>query len=131
MMMSLRKSLSETSLPRPDPKFQTLLAHFSNSVSWVTPRSSVIASYSVRPGDLRVVLGSPPSRCLTTSVVRLSMPTLLTPATWRPSHLTRNLKFLYGSKRSGLTLNWATFASLGLDLTGHLLQLDHHEFGRL
>ena len=53
MMMSLRKSLSETSAPSPEPKFQTLFAHFSNSVSWVTPRSSVIASYFVRPGDLR------------------------------------------------------------------------------
>ena len=81
MMMSLRKSFSDTSAPRPEPKFQTLFAHFSNSVSWVTPRSSVIASYSVRPGDLRVLLGSPPSRCFTTSVVRLSAPTLLTPAT--------------------------------------------------
>ena len=57
MMMSLRKSFSETSLPRPAPKFQTLLAHFSNSVSWVTPRSSVIASYLVRPGDLRLRAG--------------------------------------------------------------------------
>ena len=50
-------------------------------MSWVTPRSSVIASYSVRPGDLRLLLGSPPSRCLTTSVVRFSALTLLTPAT--------------------------------------------------
>ena len=66
-----------------------------------------MASYSVRPGDLRVVLGSPPSRCFTTSVVRLSMLTLLTPATYRPSHFTRNLKFLYGSKRCGFTLNCA------------------------
>ena len=40
--MSLRKSFNETSAPRPLPKFQTLLAHFSNSVSCVTPRSSVI-----------------------------------------------------------------------------------------
>ena len=45
MMMSLRKSFSDTSAPRPEPKFQTLLAHCSNSVSWVTPRSSVMASY--------------------------------------------------------------------------------------
>ena len=63
-------------------------------MSWVTPRSSVIASYSVRPGDLRLELGSPPSRCFTTSVVRFSALTLLTPATYWPSHLTRNLKFL-------------------------------------
>src|SRR3712207_8392988 len=104
MMMSLRKSLSDTSEPSPEPKFHTLLAHCSKSTSWVTPRSRVMASYSVRPGDFRLLLGSPPSRCLTTSVVRLSMPTLLTPATKRPSHLTRNLKFLYGSKRSALTL---------------------------
>src|SRR5205823_2433992 len=102
MMMSLRKSLSDTSLPRPEPKFHTLLAHFSNSVSWVTPRSSEMGSYSVRPGDLRLLLGSPPSLCFTTSVVRFRPPTLLMPATYRPSHLTRNLKFLYGSKRCGL-----------------------------
>jgi hypothetical protein len=50
--MSLRKSLSETSPPSPEPKFQTLLAHCSKSWSRVTPRSRVIASYSVRPGDL-------------------------------------------------------------------------------
>ena len=61
MMMSLRKSLSETSAPRPEPKFQTLLAHFSNSVSCVTPRSSVTASYFVRPGDFRDVDGSLPT----------------------------------------------------------------------
>src|SRR5947208_8722684 len=107
MMKSLRKSLSETSAPRPEQKFQTLLAHFSNSVSCVTPRSKVIASYSVRPGDLRLLLGSPPSRCFTTSVVRFNMPTLLTPATYFPSHLTRNLKFLYGSNRCAFTVNCA------------------------
>src|ERR687887_2692186 len=101
MRMSLRKSLSETSAPRPAPQFHTLLAHCSNSVSCVTPRSRVIASYSVRPGDLRLEDGSPPSRCLTASVVRFSALTLLTPATYRFSHLTLNLKFLYGSKRSG------------------------------
>src|SRR3954453_19097343 len=64
MMMSLRKSFRDTSAPSPEPKFQTLFAHFSNSVSWVTPRSSVMASYSVRPGDLRLGLGAPPPRCL-------------------------------------------------------------------
>src|SRR5206468_7098342 len=130
MMRSLRKSFSDTSAPRPEPKFQTLLAHFSNSVSWVTPRSRVMASYSVRPGDLRLLLGSPPSRCLTTSVVRFSMPTLLTPATYRPSHLTRNLKFLYGSKRCALTVNWATgvlLPALRHDLSSDLLDLDDHE----
>src|SRR6266496_2875394 len=131
-MMGLRKSRRDTSAPSPAPKFQTLFAHCSNSLSWVTPRSSVIASYSVRPGDLRLLLGSPPSRCLTTSVVRLSVLTLLTPATYLLSHLTRNLKFLYGSKRWALTLNWAMvtpFAS-DFDLSGDLLQLDHHELGR-
>src|SRR5438105_11760126 len=127
MMMSLRKSLSETSDPKPEPKFQTLLAHFSNSESWVTPRSRVIASYSVRPGDFRLLLGSPPSRCLTTSVVRLSMPTLLIPATNRPSHFTRNLKFLYGSKRVALTLNWATRGVLLCLRAGDLLDLQDHE----
>src|SRR5215470_1372041 len=100
--MSLRKSLRDTSEPSALPRLHTLLAHFSNSVSCVMPRSSMIASYSVRPGDLRLLLGSPPSRCLTTSVVRLSAPTLLTPATYLLSHLTRNLKFLYGSNRCGL-----------------------------
>ena len=45
------------------------------------PRSSVTASNSERPGDLRLLLGSPPSRCLTTSVVRLSALTLEMPAT--------------------------------------------------
>src|SRR4051794_22546935 len=105
MVRSLRKSASDTSAPRPDPKFQILLAHCSKSTSWVTPRSIVMGSYSVRPGDLRLDDGSPPSRCLTTSVVRFRPPTLLTPATYRPSHFTRNLKFLYGSKRCAFTLN--------------------------
>src|SRR5947209_5136476 len=107
MMMSLRKSLNETSAPSPEPKFQTLLAHFSNSVSCVTPRSSVMASNSVRPGDFLDEDGSPPSRCFTTSVVRFRLETLLTPATYLPSHFTRNLKFLYGSKRWAFTLNCA------------------------
>src|SRR6476619_2776014 len=108
MMMSFRKSLSDTSAPRPEPKFQTLLAHCSNSLSCVTPRSRVIASYSVRPGDLRLLLGSPPSRCFTTSVVRFRAPAFDTPATSRPSHFNRNLKFLYGSNLVGFTLNCAT-----------------------
>src|SRR5947207_11430776 len=107
MITSLRKSLSETSAPRPEPKFHTLFAHFSNSVSCVTPRSRVIASYSVRPGDFRLLLGSPPSRCFTTSVVRFKALHLLTPATYFPSHLRRNLKFLYGSNLCALTVNWA------------------------
>src|SRR3989337_2524689 len=107
MMTSLRKSFRETSEPAPAPKFHTLFAHASNSVSWVTPRSRVTGSYSVRPGDLWLVLGSPPSRCDTTSVVRRRALILLTPATYRPSHLILNLKFLYGSKRCGFTLNCA------------------------
>src|SRR6185295_4749519 len=91
-----------------------------------------MASNSVRPGDLRLLEGSPPSRCLTTSVVFLSMPTLLTPATYLPSHFTRNLKFLYGSKRVALTLNWAMISSLlNLDLSGELLDLDDHKLCRL
>src|SRR6185295_18853460 len=132
MMTSLRKSLSDTSAPSPEPKFQTLLAHCSNSLSCVTPRSKVIASYSVRPGDLRLLEGSPPSRCLTTSVVRFNALTLLTPATYLPSHFTRNLKFLYGSKRCAFTLNWAMISSLlNLDLSGELLDLDDHKLCRL
>src|SRR5258705_1510603 len=110
-MMSLRKSFSDTSAPRPALKFHTLLAQLLNSRSCVTPRSSVIASYSVRPGDFRLLLGSPPSRCFTTSVVRLRALHLLTPATYLPSHLRRNLKFLYGSNRCALTVNCAIMVS--------------------
>src|SRR6266851_714643 len=113
-MRSLRKSLRETSAPRPALIAQTLFAHRSNSGSCVTPRSRVIASNLLRPGDLRPVLGSPPSRCSTTSVVRFRALHLLTPATYLPSHFSRNLKFLYGSKRWGLTLNCA--------MTHHLLR---------
>src|SRR2546422_2188315 len=140
-MTSLRKSLSETSAPRPAPKFQPLFAHCSKSLSCVTPRSSVMASNLLRPGDLRPVLGSPPSRCSTTSVVRLSALTLLMPATYRPSHFSRNLKFLYGSNRWVLTLNCAipvlppvralASSASGLDLAGDLLDLDHDELSRL
>src|SRR5262245_16250920 len=148
MMMSLRKFWRETSAPSPAPKFHTLLAHRSNSRSWVTPRSSVMGSYLVRPGDLRPVDGSPPSRCSTTSVERLSEEHLHTPATYLPSHFTRNLKFLYGSKRCALTENWAMPVLLTVcgrasrvagrassgsrrNLAGDLLDADHHEFGRL
>ena len=47
-----------------------------------------------------------PLRCRTTSVVRLSGLTLLTPSTVLPSaFFTRNLKFLYGSTRCALTVN--------------------------
>src|SRR5512134_3915076 len=131
MMMSFRKSFSETSAPRALPKFQTLLAHLVNSTSCVTPRLSVTASNLLRPGDLRFVLESPPSRCSTSSVVRFRDVILLTPATYLPSHFTRNLKFLYGSKRLALTLNWAIARSLGLDLSGQLLDLDVDELRRL
>src|SRR5437899_12835633 len=110
--MSFRKSCSDVSEPSPAPKFHTLLAHCSNSLSWVTPRSSMIASNSVRPGDFRLLLGSPPSRCFTTSVVRFNAPTLLIPATYLLSHLTRNLKFLYGSNRCAFTVNCAIAFSL-------------------
>src|SRR5205807_6402477 len=106
--MFFRKFASETSVPSPAPSFHTLFAQFSNSRSWVTPLSRVIASYSVRPGDLWLVLGSPPVLYLTTSVVRLSEDILLSPATYLPSHLIRNLKFLYGSTLAGFTLNWGT-----------------------
>src|ERR1700730_18308658 len=91
-MMSFRKSFSDTSAPSPARTCQTLPAQSSNSV---------------RPGDFRLLLGSPPSRCLTTSVVRLRVLHLLTPATYFPSHLRRNLKFLYGSNRWALTVNCA------------------------
>src|SRR6266851_3205914 len=131
-IISLRKSLSDTSCPRFTPYCQTLFAHCSNSLSCVTPRSRVIASYSVRPGDLRLELGSPPSRCLTTSVVRFKALTLLTPKTYLPSHLRRNLKFLYGSKRSLFAVNWAMVCPpLYLYLTGDLLDLDNNELGGL
>src|ERR1044072_6791711 len=43
----------------------------------------------------------------------------------------RNLKFLYGSNRCGLTLNWAITSSSCLDLASHLLDLDDHELGGL
>src|SRR3990172_6341045 len=101
MMTSLR----ETSAPRPLPSLHTLLAHASNSASWVRPRSRVIGSNSVRPGVFRLELGSPPARTWETAVTRLSALILLTPATYLPSHLTRNLKFLYGSNLFGLTVN--------------------------
>src|SRR6266545_1371546 len=128
--MSLRKSFSELSAPSPALRFQTLAAQRSNSTSCVTPRSSVIASNSVRPGDLRLLFGSPPCRCRTTSVVRFRAVILLTPATNRPSHLMRNLKFLYGSKRCVFTANSGIGASSGLDLAGHLLDPDDDELGR-
>ena len=52
------------------------------------------ASETSCPIDFRVVLGSPPLRCLTASVVFSRPLTLLTPATYSPSHFTLNLKFL-------------------------------------
>jgi hypothetical protein len=50
-------SFSETSAARPKLKFPDLVRPYSNSVSCVTPRSSVIASYLVRAGDFRLVEG--------------------------------------------------------------------------
>src|SRR5260370_33517333 len=91
-----------------------------------------MGSNSFRPGDLRLVDGSPPSRWVTTCVVRLSPLTLLMPATYRPSHFTRNLKFLYGSFRWVFTLNCAMrFLLSSLSLSSHLLDLDDDELGRL
>src|SRR5215469_10134320 len=123
-MMSLRKSLGETSDPSPAPKPRTLLAQFPNSVSWVTPRSNVTESYLVLPGDLRLPKESPPSRYLTISVA-CAGPTLslFMPATYLPSHFNRNLKFLYGSDRCGFALNpgmispftWRSETVLGME----------------
>src|ERR1700722_2903431 len=105
--MSLRKLASETSEPSPAPKFHTSPAQSWKAMSMVRPRSRVIASYLVLPGDLWSVEGSPPARWLTTSVVRFMLLTLLIAATYAPSHLTRNLKFLYGSRRVGFAGNIA------------------------
>ena len=91
MMMSLRKSASE--IPG-EPRLDTLFAHASNSGSCVTPRSSVIGSCFQMLGETRCILGSPPSRCSTGSVDRLSALHLLTPATYLPSHFSRNFMFL-------------------------------------
>src|SRR5208283_2509382 len=99
--MSFRKLARETSDPSAAPKFQTRPAQSWKFMSCVRPRSSVMASNLFRPGDLWDVEGSPPSRCSTTSVVRLKLLTLLIPATYLPSHFRRNLKFLYGSLRCG------------------------------
>src|SRR5690348_8681786 len=57
------------------------------------------------PGETRDVLGSLPSRWITGSVDFLRGLILVTPATYLPSHLTRNFMFLYGSKRVGFTVN--------------------------
>src|SRR5208283_3697680 len=98
-------------------------------MSWVRPCSRVMASYLLRPGDLWEAEGSPPARCSTTSVVRFKPVSLLPPYTYLPSHFKRNLKFLYGSTRFGFTGNGCAIriASLGLNLSGHLLDLNHHE----
>src|SRR6516164_4929199 len=63
-----------------------------------------MASYLVVPGDLRLPLGSPPSRCSITSVVRLSALIRETPAMYLPSpklkssriEVTRALKMCHG-----------------------------------
>src|SRR5215203_3610003 len=77
-----------------------------------------------------MVLSLPPSLCSTTSVVRLRALTLLTPATSRPSHLTRNLKFLYGSRGLVVTVCSTMPTSLRLDLACHLLDLEDHKLRR-
>ena len=59
----------------------------------------------------------------------LSAPTLLMPATYRPSHFTRNLKFLYGSNRCGVDGELGHHAPPCL--AGDLLQPDDDELGRL
>ena len=71
--MSFRKSLGESSALRPVSEFKALLAYFSNSKSCVNPRSSVIRSYFVRRGNLRIVLGSPPSLCSIAAEAAVSM----------------------------------------------------------
>src|SRR5579863_216614 len=104
-------------------------------MSWVRPRSRVMASYLFRPTDLCDVLGSPPLRCSTTSVVRFRALHLLMPATYCPSHLRRYLKFLYGSRRCGFAGKIAIavsphgFSTCLQTLTGHLHDLNHDEFG--
>src|SRR5712691_1535881 len=95
--MSFLKSAIDVS--RGEPSFETLLAQSSNARSWVTPRSRVMGSNLVRPGDFNSMPGWPPALCWTTSVDRRRPLTLSTPATYWPSHLTLNLKLLYGSRR--------------------------------
>src|SRR2546422_11454357 len=94
-MMSLRRASGETSAPNSP----TLFAHCSKSLSCVTPRSSVTASYLFRRGNVTLVLGPPASRGLTRPVVPSSTLIPLKPAPYLPSHFPRNLKFLYGSNR--------------------------------
>ena len=130
MITSLRKSFSDTSAPRPEPKFQTLFAHCSNSVSCVTPRSSVIASYFVRPGDLRLVDGSPPSRCSTTSVVRLSALTLLIAGDVAAVPLHPELEVLVRVEPLRIDAELSHHALL-MSRAGELLQPDDDELGRL
>jgi len=68
-----------------------MVAHRSNPASWVMPRSSVMASYLVRPGALLDVLVA---LAITDHVGgRSSVLTLPKPATWRPSNFTWKLKF--------------------------------------
>jgi hypothetical protein len=59
---------------------------------------------------------------LTTSVVRLSAPTLLTPATYAVPFYPE-LEVLVGIETRGLTLNWAMvlLSRLGVDLASDLL----------
>src|ERR1700736_1070649 len=102
-MRSLRKFFSDIGLSTA----WIVCAQASKAGSWVTPRSKVTASNLVIPGLLRCWAGSPPSRCATGSVVRFSALIFDSPATYRPSHRTRKLNALYGSKRVGLMVNSA------------------------
>src|SRR5690554_5861715 len=133
MRISWRKSAHDASFPAPPRTYQALFAQASKSVSWVTPRSRVIASNLVCPGAFLGELGSPPERCSMTSVVRLSALTLLIPATafgfWPKKTL--NLKFLYGSKGRILPAIICAFYFEKLCLSGHLRKRDDDEFGRL
>ncbi len=116
--MSFRKSLSRTS--GPVFIFQTLLAQFSNSMSCVIPLWSTIGAYAVLPGDRLSALGSPPLLCVITSVVRFRGLIDETPATIFPSHFTLNLKFLYGSRRFGFTVNSGICIAYVIFTFGHI-----------
>src|SRR5689334_4292769 len=97
-------------------------------VSWVRPDSSVTGSNFVRPGSLRTVDGPPASRHSMTSVERLIADIFDRPATYWLSHLTRNLKFLYGSSRWVFTENGGTASSSRGGL-GLLAEFDDDELG--
>src|SRR5690349_7396741 len=105
MVMSLRNVASD--MAASPWKLLTLFAQSSNAVSCVTPASIVIWPNFVLPGDRCGPLESPPSYHVVTSVVFVSAPHLLSPATYWPSHLILNRKPWYGSNRVLLTENFA------------------------